>query len=72
MKDRTDNYTRDMLSRRPGRPAKPDALTPAQRAKRYRDKKREAEANQDPIATLAETLQQLPPRDLGRLKRLLF
>ncbi len=42
MKQAEDQFTPDLLTdhRRPGRPRKPDALTPAQRARAYRERKR--------------------------------
>lgn len=41
MKQASDIFTRDLIDKpKRGRPAKPDALTPAQRAQRYRDKLR--------------------------------
>lgn len=41
-KQSADHFTADLLGNRPGRPPKLDALTGAQRAKRYRDRKGEA------------------------------
>lgn len=45
MKDVADKQTPDILTgKRPvGRPPKPDALTPAEKQKRYRDRKRAEE-----------------------------
>lgn len=45
MKDVADKQTPDLLNgKRPvGRPPKPDALTPAEKQKRYRDRKRAEE-----------------------------
>jgi len=41
VKQAADLYTRDLIDKpKRGRPRKPDALTPAQRAKRYRDKRK--------------------------------
>lgn len=40
-KQAADHFTLDLLDKpKRGRPRKPDALTPAQRAKRYRDRLR--------------------------------
>lgn len=40
-KQKSDLYTGDIFGKNPvGRPRKPDALTPAQRAKAYRDRNR--------------------------------
>lgn len=45
MKNDRDNATPDILHKRGrGRPRKPDALTPAERSRRYRQRKRDAEA----------------------------
>lgn len=44
-KQAADLYTLDLLSKpKRGRPRKPDALTPAQRARRYRARKKAAAA----------------------------
>jgi len=41
MKQKSDLYTADIFGKNPvGRPRKPDAKTPAQRAKSYRDRHR--------------------------------
>ena len=38
-KQKSDQFTRDIFGKNPvGRPRKPDAKTPAQRAKAYRDR----------------------------------
>lgn len=49
MKDRSDKTTPDLLTgKRPvGRPTKPDALTPAQKQKAYRDRKRAEKVEQE-------------------------
>lgn len=39
-KQSADRFTADLLGNRPGRPAKPDSLTGAQRAQRYRARRR--------------------------------
>jgi hypothetical protein len=45
MRQAADLYTLDLIDKpKRGRPRKPDALTPAQRAKRYRDKERSEKA----------------------------
>lgn len=45
MKQPADQFTRDLLDKpKRGRPRKPDALTPAQRARAYRARQRAAKA----------------------------
>lgn len=46
MKQPGDDYTRDIFNKPGrGRPRKPNAKTPAQRAKEYRDRERERKFN---------------------------
>ena len=62
-KQTTDLYTVDMLAGRGrGRPRKPNALTPAQRAKIYRDKKNAAIVTKitTPITGITATLEEWP------------
>lgn len=49
-KQAADLYTLDLLNKpKRGRPRKPDALTPAQRARRYRARKKAAAAKKPPM-----------------------
>jgi hypothetical protein len=71
MKDTSDKYTRDLVTPRPGRPPKPGALTPAERARRYRARQKAKEASADHVADLAAVILTWPARDRARLVRLL-
>jgi uncharacterized coiled-coil protein SlyX len=70
--DRQDND----VKRRVGRPTKPDALTPAERAKRYREKRKSLKASaplrevtRDTVAQLTARLVELQMKyDLERTK----
>lgn len=64
MKQAEDQFTPDLLAdhRRPGRPRKPDALTPAQRAMAYRARQKE-QADQPGLLVAAKP-------NIQRLRRL--
>ena len=65
MKQANDVYTRDLINKpKRGRPRKVDALTPAQRAKRYRDRKAAAAANRNKglIGTTGPAVWRFPRR----------
>lgn len=49
-KQAADHFTLDLLDKpKRGRPRKPDALTPAERARAYRARKRAAKAKREPM-----------------------
>lgn len=56
--------------RSPGRPTKTDALTPAQRAKRYRDTKRLKENSSSIKSDVTENNSLITPESYMRLKRM--
>lgn len=65
-KQAADLFTRDMLDKpRRGRPRKPDALTPAQRAKAYRER-----LKADPLRRfnmLLDTIEAIKPAAMDQL-----
>lgn len=64
MKDPSDKNT---AKRGRGRPPKADALSPAERAKRYRERQAARLADVDPIDDLIQTLRELPAVDRRRI-----